>query len=103
MSDINDSKAKIIHKKIMNMIALDNHPFTLTEDQGFIELVAHLQPKYLISSRKYFTETMQPTSCKLIQDAVLKDLSEAKYLSLHQTYGAINMLMKHSFPSLLIG
>ena len=30
------------------MIALDNRPFNITEDDGFIGLMAHLQPRYLI-------------------------------------------------------
>ena len=79
--DINDPKAKIIHQKILNMIALDNQPFTLTEDRGFIELMAHLQPKYMIPSRKYFTETMLPMSYKALQEAVMKEVYETQFLS----------------------
>ena len=37
------------------MIALDNQPFSIVEDYGFIELMAHLQPRYLIPSRRFFT------------------------------------------------
>ena len=36
------------------MIALDNQPFSITEDDGFIGLMAHLQPRYLIPSRHFF-------------------------------------------------
>ena len=36
--DIKNSKAFNVHKKIMNMIAMDNQPFSIVEDHGFIEL-----------------------------------------------------------------
>jgi len=53
----------------MALIALDNQPFTqrirdlvimaLVEDEGFVNLLlAHLQPKYCLPSRRYFSETM---------------------------------------------
>ena len=58
--DINDSHAKAINKKVMAMIALDNQPFTVVEDEGFVDLLAHLQPKYCLPSRRYFSETMLP-------------------------------------------
>jgi len=58
--DINDSHAKAINQKVMAMIALDNQPFTVVEDEGFVDLLAHLQPKYCLPSRRYFSETMLP-------------------------------------------
>ena len=33
------------------MIALDNQPFSITEDEGFIALMAHLEPRYIIPSK----------------------------------------------------
>ena len=44
----------------MNMIAMDNQPFSITNDQGFIDLLAALEPSYLIPNTKYFTGTMFP-------------------------------------------
>ena len=38
----------------MNMIAIDNKPFSITNDQGFIDLLAALEPSYLYPSTKYF-------------------------------------------------
>jgi len=38
------------------MIALDCHPFSIVDDEGFINLIRQLEPRYTIPSRKYITE-----------------------------------------------
>ena len=53
-----DPKTIMVNKKIINMIAIDNQLFSIVNDKGFIELLAHLEPRYLIPSRKYFNEVM---------------------------------------------
>ena len=42
------------------MIAMDNQRFAIVEDQGFIALLAELEPRYVIPSTKYFNEIMLP-------------------------------------------
>ena len=79
--DIKDSQAMAIHKKIGLMIALDNHPFTIVEQDGFIELLAHLQPRYLIPSRKYFSDNVIPNIYEEIRAIVMEKLIEAKFIS----------------------
>ena len=37
----------------MNVIAIDNQPFLIVEDQSFIELLAELKPRYVIPSTEY--------------------------------------------------
>ena len=48
------------HKKLMNwiaeMMALDSQPFSIVEDAGFLRLLANVCPKYVMPSRKYFSE-----------------------------------------------
>ena len=56
--DINDHRSKTINNKIMKMMASDNQPFSMVEDDGFIELMAQLQPRYMLPSRQYFSDTM---------------------------------------------
>ena len=73
--DINDSRSKGIHKAVMKMIALDNQPFSMVEDDGFIELMAHLQPRYMIPSRRYFSETMLPALYDELRSAVVDELA----------------------------
>ena len=40
------------------MIALDCHPFSLVEDEGFTRLLRELKPRYSLPSRRYFTENI---------------------------------------------
>ena len=63
---INEQKAIKIHKK-KNMIAMDNQPFSITNVQGSIDLLAALEPGYLISSIKYFTDTILPQAYKSLK------------------------------------
>ena len=42
--DVNAHRSKAINEKIMMMMALDNQPFSMVEDDGFIQLMAHMQP-----------------------------------------------------------
>ena len=49
------------------MMALDCQPFSVVEDQGFVHLLNHLQPRYQLPGHKYFSSTMIPQlydSCK---------------------------------------
>ena len=41
---------------VMEMIALDNQPFSLVEDIGFVRLLQVLKPRYTLPSRKYLVE-----------------------------------------------
>ena len=56
--NINDHRSKAIKEKIMKMMALDNQPFSIVEDDGFINLMSHLQPRYMLPSCRYFSDTM---------------------------------------------
>ena len=62
-------------------MALDNQPFSVVEDQGFIELVAQLEPCYLIPSRTYFSETMLPEVYNELRATVMKELAAAHHVS----------------------
>ena len=64
------------------MIAIDNQPFSIAEDQGFIELLAHIQQKYMFPSRRYFSDVMLP---KTYQEPIFQ--------------ANLMKLMPHIFPS----
>ena len=73
--DINDSRAKRIHEDIMVMIAMDNEPFRMVERDGFVRLMARLNPRYVIPSRRYFSETMLPIVYNKVYKEVYEDLA----------------------------
>ncbi|XP_047143986.1 zinc finger BED domain-containing protein 4-like [Hydra vulgaris] len=79
--DINDEKSKQIHRKFAIMIALDNQPFSITEDDGFIGLMAFLQSRYLIPSRNYFSETAIPILYDQIKKKVFNEVAKSQYIS----------------------
>ena len=56
--DMDDPRSKAIHEKLFKMIVVDNQPFSMVEDQGFIEYTAHLKPHYLSPGRKYLNEML---------------------------------------------
>lgn len=60
----------------MNMIAIDNQPFSIAEDQGFIELLAHIQPRYMLPSRRYFSDVMLPKTYQEIKARMSSQLDE---------------------------
>ena len=60
MWDINDPRAQRVHRLIGEMIAIDIQPFSVMENEGFINLLSTLEPRYSLPSRKYMTETVLP-------------------------------------------
>ena len=50
------AKANGITKKVMEFMALDDQPFSVVEDIGFRRLVEHIEPRYTIPSRRYFSD-----------------------------------------------
>jgi len=79
--DINHPPAQAINRKVMGMIALDNQPFTIVKDEGFIDLMAHMQPKYCLPSRRYFSETMLPHMYEENRAKAFALISKAESLS----------------------
>ena len=80
--DINDSRSQAISNKIVIMMASDNQPFSIVEDQGFIELLAHLEHHYLIPSRKYFTQEALPKLYDSVRSSIANELDKAKFISI---------------------
>ena len=79
--DINDHRAKSIHIKIAEMIALDCQPYSLVEDVGFKALVRALEPKYQIPSRRYFCETVIPEMVCTMESRIKSKLEGMQYVS----------------------
>ena len=80
--DINDFRAKRIHTKVGEMIAIDYQPVSIVDHEGFKSLISTLEPKYQMPSRKYFTETVIPSIARRIRINIATQLREgAEYLS----------------------
>lgn len=80
--DINDPHAMRIHKLIGEMIATDNQPFSVVHDTGFSRLIKALEPRYVLPSRKYFSETIVPDIKDKVNAKLAEMLVDVPYLSL---------------------
>ena len=67
------------------MIAMDNQLFSITSDKDFVDLLAALEPGYLIPCTKYFIDPMLPQTSEILKIKIQTELSEASFLSF--TYG----------------
>lgn len=47
--DIHDTRSKIIHKAIGEMICIDNEPYNVVERTGFKKLMEVVKPQYKVS------------------------------------------------------
>lgn len=78
---IDNPKAKLIHMKIAEMIAVDNQPFSMVEDLGFTRLMKELRTNYQIPSRKYFSTEIIPSIYERVRDKVKDMISNSNYVS----------------------
>lgn len=70
-------RAKAICDFIMEMMALDDQPFTIVEDACFCQLVNHLEPGFVFLSRRYFSDVCLPAKYDMIA-TLLHTLTDGK-------------------------
>ena len=75
-----DSRYKKASKKLVQFIIEDNQPFTIVEDRGFINYSLHLNPWYIIPSRKVVTELVEPEFDR-VQKLILQLINTADFVS----------------------
>ena len=80
--DINDPHAMRIHKLVGEMIATDNQPFSVVHDTGFNRLIKTLEPRYVLPSRKYFSESIVSDIKEKINAKLAEMLIGVPYVSL---------------------
>ena len=78
---INSPCALKVTRKTDEMIALDNHPFSIVEDIGFRQLMQQLEPCYSVPSRNYITEVVIPRIVVGLTNEVQKLLKEVVWFS----------------------
>ena len=64
------------------MIAIDLQPFSIVEDVGFCRLIADLEPRYSLPSRRYLSEVVIPEIYAKVKHKITELLQSAKYISL---------------------
>ena len=63
-----------VTKRIAEMIAIDSQPFSIVEDAGFVRLMKHTCPRYIIPSRKYFSEKIIPEMYANLRQRLFEDI-----------------------------
>ena len=56
------------------MIANDSQPFSIVEDTGFIQLIKHTCPQYIVPSMKYFSEKIIPEIYANLRQRLFEDI-----------------------------
>jgi len=64
------------------MIAIDLQPFSVVEDTGFIRLVAELDSRFVLPSRRYLSEIVVPEIHAKTKLKVTELLQSTKYISM---------------------
>ena len=65
----------------MEMIAIDNQPFSLVKDFGFARLLHVLEPRYHLPSRKYFVEKLLPLVHDEVKTRVNAEIGRVSHFS----------------------
>ena len=63
------------------MIALDCHPFSLVEDEGFTRLLRESEPRYSLPNRRYFTENIVTNLFNNLKTKVTQAVSGVNFFS----------------------
>ena len=74
----NSERAKKITEAIAYFIPKDLQPYSVVENEGFQNLLGILEPRYVIPSRKYFTDTAIPKLYSEVKEEVNGKLSLAE-------------------------
>ena len=76
-----NARAKEITDHIANFVALDMRPINAVEGEGFLRMMAYLEPGYKVPSRKHITSIIQQKHA-LGKQKLQEKLSEATSLAL---------------------
>lgn len=79
---IDSPEAQKVHRAIGKMIAVDIQPYSIVHDSGFKELIDVLESRYVLPSRKFFSEKIIPDMYDTVRDRVQAAINEAAYLCL---------------------
>ena len=80
--DEDDIRCKDLNYKIGEMMALDNQPYSMVENLGFVRFMQAVRPKYMMPGRKIFTEKIVPTIYQSALKCIKEMTSEVHFMSL---------------------
>jgi len=63
---LHSKRKKILDMKLLFMIVRDFQPFSIVEDQGFLDFVAELNPRYKPPSRRTIVRSLLPEAHALV-------------------------------------
>lgn len=63
-------------------IAKDMQPYSVVDDAGFANLLATLDPRYIVPSRTYFSDTVIPDIYETARKGIVNDLAKAQSFAL---------------------
>ena len=75
-------RVKLLTYRIAEMISIDLQPFSVVEDTGFIRLVAELDSRFVLPSRRYLSEVVVPEIHAKAKFKVTELLQSTKYISM---------------------
>lgn len=79
--DPKSSRAKEISRSIAVFLAKDMQPFYTVEKPGFRQMIKKLDPKYVVPTRKYFSQTEIPMLYTHAMESVKQDLKHVEYFA----------------------
>lgn len=62
-------------------MVVDNQPFLLAEDIGFLRLIGHLTPRYKVPSRFHFSDKVIPNMTTRVENAIEQLIADCPWLS----------------------
>ena len=72
-----DQRKTDIDSLILNMIIKDTQPMSIVEDEGFLELINYLNPRYEMIARSTIRDKRLPALYNLKKAEIMKEMSEA--------------------------
>ena len=63
--DLNNEKAKKLHKSVFEMIVLDLMPWSKVNKPAFPRIQKLSTPNFVLASEKYYRDLLDPSYCKI--------------------------------------
>ena len=79
---IDHPRAKALSYRIAEMIAVDLQPLSVVEDTGFCRVMKLAEPRYVIPSRRHFSDVIIPQIHAKVTHLVTELLQSTKFVSL---------------------